>query len=86
MLPALLSGLSALFSNQPKANFTIRCDDDTTWHLLACLYTYVPGRKVNRQMKNMEKQVLGSHSLSLCWYVFHLLCAQGLAIGEAGRK
>lgn len=47
MLPALLSGLSALFSNQPKANFAARCEDDAqpgTSHLTAIyasLFIYI---------------------------------------------
>lgn len=95
MLPALLFGLSALFSNQPKANFTTRCEDDTqpgtSHHTAICallvLYTYMLGRKVTPQMTNMHKRVLGSHSFPLLLHLSCIVCPRpGYRVMREGNK
>lgn len=53
MLPALHSGLGALFSNQPKAHFSTRCEDDAqpgTSHCTAiCVRLFVIHKRACRE-------------------------------------
>lgn len=61
---ALCSQISLRLISPPAVKTTHNLAPHTSpLFMLACLYTYVLERKVARQMTNMEKWVLGSHSL-----------------------